>query len=304
MQSPQGSAIGSRRGRSSTSAPTTTSAWPTHPDAGRRRPGRRSTARATAWPRCASSAARRTIHKELERRSPTFLGTDDAILYSSLLRRQRRAVRDAARRGGRGHLRRAQPRLDHRRRAAVQGEALSLRQQRHGRPRGQLKAPTPRRALQADRHRRRVLDGRLSSPSCRRSAIWPTSHDALVWSTTRTPSASSGATRPRHARALRRRRARRHPHRHPRQGAGRRHAAASRAAARRSSSCCASARAPICSPTRSRPRSPRPRWRCSSCSRRATALREQPARPTPRTSASRWQRRLRPVPGPSTRSFR
>ena len=51
-----------------------------------------------------------------------------------LLRRQRRPVRAAARRERRDHLRRAQPRLDHRRRAPVQGQALPLRQLRHGRP--------------------------------------------------------------------------------------------------------------------------------------------------------------------------
>ena len=31
-----------------------------------------------------------------------------------------------------------------------------------------------RRPLPPDRHRRRVLDGRHRSPTCRRSAIWPT----------------------------------------------------------------------------------------------------------------------------------
>ena len=67
------------------------------------------------------------VHRELEARARRFLGTEDAILYGSLLRRQRRAVRDAARRGGRGHLRRAQPRLDHRRHPPVQGQALPLR---------------------------------------------------------------------------------------------------------------------------------------------------------------------------------
>ena len=38
---------------------------------------------ATAWPRCASSAARRRSHKTLEERLARFLGTEDAILYSS-----------------------------------------------------------------------------------------------------------------------------------------------------------------------------------------------------------------------------
>ena len=52
-------------------------------------------------------------------------GTEDTILYVVVLRRQRRAVRDAARRRGRGHLRRAEPRLDHRRHPAVQGAAAA-----------------------------------------------------------------------------------------------------------------------------------------------------------------------------------
>ena len=70
------------RARCSTSAPTTTSASPTTRRSSR--PARRRSDRwATAWPRCASSAARRTIHKELEARLARFLGTEDAILYSS-----------------------------------------------------------------------------------------------------------------------------------------------------------------------------------------------------------------------------
>ena len=50
---------------------------------------------------------------------PRHRGRDPLHL---LLRRQRRAVRDAARRAGRHHLRRAQPRLDHRRHPSLQGE--------------------------------------------------------------------------------------------------------------------------------------------------------------------------------------
>ncbi len=77
-----------------------------------------------------------------------------------LLRRQRRSVRDPARSGGRGHLRRAQPREHHRRRTPVQGRPLPLPQPGHGRSGG----PAGRgagRAAPADRHRRGVLDGRL-----------------------------------------------------------------------------------------------------------------------------------------------
>ena len=54
-----------------------------HPAGARGGAARRSTSTATAWPRCASSAARRTIHKQLEQRLARFLGTEDAILYSS-----------------------------------------------------------------------------------------------------------------------------------------------------------------------------------------------------------------------------
>ena len=82
-------------------------------------------ATATAWPRSASSAAPRTCTRQLEARIsalPRHRRHDPLLL---LLRRQRRPVRDAARRGGRDHLRRAQPRLDHRRHPALQGASAS-----------------------------------------------------------------------------------------------------------------------------------------------------------------------------------
>ena len=99
------------------------------------------------------------LHKQLEARPvavPRHRGHDPLLL---LLGRQRRPVRDAAGRRGRGHLRRAEPRLDHRRHPPLQGPAAPLPQQRHGRPGGQA-AGGPRRPLPPDRHRRRVLDGR------------------------------------------------------------------------------------------------------------------------------------------------
>ena len=110
---------------------------PGRPSRGRRgRARRRSTSGATAWPRCASSAARRRSTSELEaalERVPRHGGHDPLLV---VLRRERRPVRDAARRGGRDHLRRAEPREHHRRRPALQGAAVPLQQQRHGRPRG------------------------------------------------------------------------------------------------------------------------------------------------------------------------
>ncbi len=78
-----------------------------------------------------------------------------------LLRRQRRPLRDAARGGGRCAERRAEPREHRRRHPPVQGEALPVPQQRHGGPRGEAaRSRRGRRALQAHRDRRRLLDGR------------------------------------------------------------------------------------------------------------------------------------------------
>ncbi len=87
---------------------------------------------------------------------PGHRGHDPVLL---VLRREHRAVRDHHRAAGRDHLRRAEPRLDHRRRAAVQGPPAALRQLRHGRARGPAhrgrRRPAPRGG-----HRRRLLDGR------------------------------------------------------------------------------------------------------------------------------------------------
>ena len=119
---------------------------------------------------------------------------------SLLLRRQWRPLRDPARARGRGDLRRAQPRLDHRRRAALQGAALPLQECRHGRPRGAAAGRRRRRrALQADRHRRRLLDGRLYRPARARSATSPSATARSSMSTTATPpawSAPAAAARP------------------------------------------------------------------------------------------------------------
>ena len=133
--------------RSSTSARTTTSACRSHPrrDRGGARGARRRAA--SACRACASSAARRICHKELEAAISKFLGTEDTILYALVLRRERRPVRDAARRGGRDHLRRAQPRVDHRRHPPVQGRAPPLRARRPGRPRGDSSQATQGKRL-------------------------------------------------------------------------------------------------------------------------------------------------------------
>ena len=122
-----------RRAACSTSAPTTTSASPTT----RRRRGRQGGARPLRLrpglgPLHLRHAGPAQGARGAARRLPRHRGHHPLLL---LLRRQRRPLRDAARRGGRDHLRRAQPRLDHRRHPPLQGPPLPLRQQRHGRPR-------------------------------------------------------------------------------------------------------------------------------------------------------------------------
>ena len=159
MASPQGDARRSTTPAApcSTCAPTTTSASPTT-RAWSRRP---STRPWTRWGYGMASVrficGTQTIHRELEQRLaavPRHRGRDPVRL---VLRRERRGVRGAARRAGRGHLRRAQPRLDHRRRPAVQGAAAALRQPRHGRARAAAASRLP-----DARYRLVVTDGVFS----------------------------------------------------------------------------------------------------------------------------------------------
>ena len=82
-------------------------------------------------PRARSRACRISRHR---RRDPLL----------ELLRRERRALRDAARRRGRRDQRRAQSREHRRRHQALQGAPLPLSQQRHGGSRGAVSPrPTP-----------------------------------------------------------------------------------------------------------------------------------------------------------------
>ena len=73
---------------------------------------------------CGTRAGHRDLERALARVSRQ--GRRDPVCR--LFRRQWRVVRAAARTRGRHRLRRAQPRLDHRRHPVVQGEALPLRQ--------------------------------------------------------------------------------------------------------------------------------------------------------------------------------
>ena len=140
------------------------------------------------------------VHKQLEDQLSALARDGGHDPLSLLLRRQWRPLRDPARPRGRGHLRRAQPRLDHRRRPPLQGAALPLQECRHGRSRGAAAGRRRgRRALQADRHRRRLLDGRLYRAARRRSATSPSATARSSMSTTATPpawSARAAAARP------------------------------------------------------------------------------------------------------------
>ena len=105
---------------------------------------RRSTSTASAWPRCASSAARRPCTASSSSAIARYLGKDDAILFAACFDANGGVFEPLLGAGGRDHLRRAQPRLDHRRRPALQGQALPLRQLRHGRARDAAQGrPTP-----------------------------------------------------------------------------------------------------------------------------------------------------------------
>ena len=223
------------------------------PGAGRGRRARPSTATATAWRRCASSAAPRPCTSELEarhRRLPRHRGHDPLLV---VLRRQRRPVRDAARR--------ARTRSSATRSTTPRSSTASACARPSASATPTTTWPTskrscrsrPGRPLPADRHRRRVLDGRRSSPTWPAICDLADQYDALVMVDD----------------SPRRRLHRRRP------AAARPSTAASMdrvdiitgtlgkalggasggytAAAARSSSCCASARGPTCSPTRLAP---------------------------------------------------
>ena len=66
------------------------------------------------------------VHRELEQRLSEFLGTDDTILYSSCFDANGGLFETLLGGRGRRHLRRAEPRLDHRRHPPLQGPAAAL----------------------------------------------------------------------------------------------------------------------------------------------------------------------------------
>ena len=227
---------------------------PRQPPGGRSgRPTPRSTAGATAWPRCGSSAARRASTRELERRISEFLGTEDTILYSSCFDANGGLFETLLGGRGRRHLRRAEPRLDHRRHPPLQGAPAAV-------PNGDMDdlEATPAEAADA-RFRLIATDGVFSMDGyiadlagiCDLAGAARRARHGrrLPRGRVRRPA------RPRHAGALRRGRPRRRPHRDARQGDGRSVAAGTRRAGARSSRSCASARAPTSSRTAWRRRS-------------------------------------------------
>ena len=161
-----------------------------------------------------------TVHKQLEAALSRFLGTEDTILYSSCWDANGGLFETVLGEQRRHHLRCAQSCQHHRRHPALQGTAPALResQSRRARATPQGHAGLPHAA---HRHRRRVLDGRQHRAAARdlrsRRQVRRARHGrrlACDW--------LHGRRRTRHAGALRRRRTHRLPHRHVRQGAGRR----------------------------------------------------------------------------------
>ncbi len=203
-----------------------------------------------------------SVHRELEAALASFLDTGDAILYSScfdangglfetLLGEEDAVISDE---------------LNH----ASIVDGIRLCKARRYRYRNNDMADLDarfagggcrRRALQADRDRRRVLDGRHR----RRPPVdlRPRGH---AWRARDGRRFACGRlrrrARARHAGALRRARPHRHPDRDARQSAGRRVGRVHGGRARKSSTCCASARVRTSSRIRSRRALPRPRSRC------------------------------------------
>ena len=128
-----------------------------------------------------------------------FLGTEDAILYSSCFDANGGPVRDAARRARRGHLRRAQPRLASSMASACARRSATATPTATWQNSSSCLKDSRGRAHAPDRHRRRVLDGRHDREACAGSAISPSATTPWSWWMTPTPPASwapPGAARP------------------------------------------------------------------------------------------------------------
>ena len=160
------------------------------PRGGRRRPGRRWTAGATAWRRSASSAAPRRCTRSWRRGCRTSSArrtrscTARASTPTAACSRRCSATDDAV----------ISDELNHA--SIIDGIRLcKARRLRYAnRDMADLEArlkESRRRPAPADRHRRRLLHGRLRRAAATRSATWPSGTTPWSWSTTPTPSASS-----------------------------------------------------------------------------------------------------------------
>ncbi len=82
------------------------------------------------------------IHRDLERRLTSFLGTEDTLLFPSCMDANGGRVRGGPGRAGRHHRRPADPRVAGGRDPAVQGDAGLLQALRHGAPGGEARRST------------------------------------------------------------------------------------------------------------------------------------------------------------------
>ena len=197
-----------------------------------------------------------------------FLGTEDTILYSSCFDANGGLFETLLDERGCRHQRRAQSRQHHRRHPAVQGQALPLRQRRHGRPGSAASSRPPTRAL-----RLIATDGVFSMDGTiarlREICDLADRYDALVMVDDSHAVGIHGRRRPRHARALRRPRTASTSSRARSARRSAAAAAATRRAAGRSSPGCVSARGRTCSRT-AFPRPSRPPRSACSISWKAT----------------------------------
>ena len=168
---PAGAARAARRqARCCCCARTTTSAWPTTRACARRPPRRRcATASAPGASRLVSGNM--TIHRRLEERLADVQGQPRRACCSARATSPTPASCPAlAREGDVVFSDALNHAVDHRRLPALAGRDVRLRPLRHRPPRvGPAPGRGPRRA---DRHRRRVLDGRRRRAAAPRSSSW------------------------------------------------------------------------------------------------------------------------------------
>ena len=138
------------------------------------------------------------LHLELEKKIAAFLGMEDAILYAACFDANGGVFEPLLGSGRRDPHRQAEPRLDHRRRAPVQGQALPLRERRHGRPRSEAAG-----GRTAPRFRMIVTDGVFSmdgtSPLCPAICDLADRYQALVLVDDSHATGFMGQDRARHA---------------------------------------------------------------------------------------------------------